>query len=439
MFRAGLYAGVSVGAISAAPGEATTPNFGLWEPWTIGLVSGVEEYPIVLEGFFPPEALSTDYVRIQVRSLPALAEVLNVRILVGTGNQSFPGLSGIDDGSHAIWQRLERGPFYGDWTNSVEHGPDAIAPVLILPTGVGTGTTTATLGVTTGEGNGTLYWVVTTSATKPTAAQIKAGQSHSGAAAADDGSLIITTAGAKTAGATGLADNTAYYAHFMHEDAEGNQSTVVSSASFATDVATPVTLHAVHEYATQNVAYADVKATFTGGAIGSAQANRRVIVAVTLLDGSGTAPTGVTVNGIAATLVSHSVQLSLWRANVPSGTTATVEVTSAFSVSHCGCSIASIRTGSPAPTEQPLFGWSGWSGDPPTVNVTTPTNGLTLTFAATSTMGATISWSNATEQTYLSDIIWATSLGTRSTAGAATVTAGGFIGDRGLLTASWGP
>jgi hypothetical protein len=115
-------------------------------------------------------------------------------------------------------------------------GGDTTAPVLSNPVDTVTGSTTASLSVDTDEGNGTLYWVVTTSATAPSKAQVKAGQNHLGAAAADSGSQAVSATGAQeiTGGASGLASNTAYFAHFMHEDAEGNQSNVVSGDGFTT-------------------------------------------------------------------------------------------------------------------------------------------------------------------------------------------------------------
>jgi hypothetical protein len=111
---------------------------------------------------------------------------------------------------------------------------DTTAPTLTSPTGTQTGSTTATIGATTDEANGTMYGVVTTSGTAPSVAQIQAGQDNSGTAAAYASSQAITTTGAKTFSATGLAASTAYYAHIQHKDAAANDSTVVSSAQFTT-------------------------------------------------------------------------------------------------------------------------------------------------------------------------------------------------------------
>lgn len=112
---------------------------------------------------------------------------------------------------------------------------DTTAPVLTSPTGTKTGETTATGTVDTDENNGSLYAVTTTSVTKPTKAQVKAGQNDGGTSAAWAGNQTITTTGTKNISISSLLASTAYYNHYMHEDAVGNQSTVATSASFTTD------------------------------------------------------------------------------------------------------------------------------------------------------------------------------------------------------------
>lgn len=112
--------------------------------------------------------------------------------------------------------------------------PDITAPILSSPTDAATGDTTASLSVTTDEGNGTLYWVVTTSSTPPSKAQVKAGQNHLGASAAASGSQAISSVGVKNMNATGLVAATSYFSHFMHEDAESNQSNVATADGFVT-------------------------------------------------------------------------------------------------------------------------------------------------------------------------------------------------------------
>lgn len=118
-------------------------------------------------------------------------------------------------------------------------GGDVTAPTLSAPVDAANGATASTAGVTTDEANGTLYVVVTTGATAPSAAQVKAGQDSAGAAAAYTGSQTVSAIGAQTISPapSGLAASTAYTTHFMHEDAAGNQSAVVSASGFTTAAA----------------------------------------------------------------------------------------------------------------------------------------------------------------------------------------------------------
>lgn len=108
---------------------------------------------------------------------------------------------------------------------------DIVAPTLSAPVGTSTGTTTATVGATTNEGNGKLYYVVTTSSSQPHTSQIKLGLTTTGTPAPKFGSIAVSSTGAKTANLTSMAAGT-YYAHLYHEDSSGNRSNTVSSSSF---------------------------------------------------------------------------------------------------------------------------------------------------------------------------------------------------------------
>ena len=110
-------------------------------------------------------------------------------------------------------------------------GGDVTAPVLSSPDFVATGSTTGTASVSTDEGNGTLYCVVTTSSTSPSAAQIKAGNDHTGSAAVFDASQAVSGTGTQNVSVTGLTASTTYYAHFVHDDAAANESNVSTDAT----------------------------------------------------------------------------------------------------------------------------------------------------------------------------------------------------------------
>ena len=121
---------------------------------------------------------------------------------------------------------------------------DVTAPTLSSPTDAANGSSAATGSVSTNEGNGTLYWVVSTSGTAPSAAQVKAGQMHTGAAAADSGSQSVSGTGVQTLSPapSGLTASTAYTIHFMHEDAAANQSSVASGDGFTTAAPSGISL-----------------------------------------------------------------------------------------------------------------------------------------------------------------------------------------------------
>lgn len=169
--------------------------------------------------------------------------------LLGIGGQSSGGSIDINVVYIVVFNRVLSGTEISDLhaTLGASHtfglltSGDTTAPVLTTPTGTATGSSTATVGATTDEGNGTMYAVVTTSATQPSVAQIKAGQNHTGAAAAWGGSVAVSSTGAKTLNATGLTSSTTYYGHVVHTDAATNDSNRVSSSSFTTSAPPTIT------------------------------------------------------------------------------------------------------------------------------------------------------------------------------------------------------
>tara|TARA_R110000772_G_scaffold235182_3_gene346783 strand:- start:160 stop:498 length:339 start_codon:yes stop_codon:yes gene_type:complete len=111
-----------------------------------------------------------------------------------------------------------------------------VAPLLLRPVDAANGATASTASVETGEADGTLYAVVTTSAVAPTAAQVKLGQDDSSVAATFAGNQVVTATGVQTIAPapSGLTTATAYTTHFMHEDSDNNQSAVVSASGLTT-------------------------------------------------------------------------------------------------------------------------------------------------------------------------------------------------------------
>lgn len=118
---------------------------------------------------------------------------------------------------------------------------DATPPTL---SAVGSSSVTgssADLSATSNE-SGTLYYVMTTSASAPTNTQVVAGQDNLGAAAFKSANAAVTADTAKTLSVSGLTDSTTYYFYIVAKDATGNNS-LVSSSSFTTpDVTAPLLL-----------------------------------------------------------------------------------------------------------------------------------------------------------------------------------------------------
>jgi hypothetical protein len=105
---------------------------------------------------------------------------------------------------------------------------DVTPPGLSAATATSIGPDRATPGVTTDENDGTLYFVLVPNGDVPSAAQIKAGQQSSGAAAIGSGNVAVVSTGAKTFTAvTGLTPSTAYDIWYLQRDLAGNDSTAV--------------------------------------------------------------------------------------------------------------------------------------------------------------------------------------------------------------------
>jgi len=110
------------------------------------------------------------------------------------------------------------------------------APILTSPTGTATSAETAHGTVTTDSAGGSLYTVVTGSATAPSAAQVKAGHDEFGLVVPYAGTIILVFfPGTLAFDATGLPQSTTFYFHYMHENGGSEQSAVVTSPSFTTE------------------------------------------------------------------------------------------------------------------------------------------------------------------------------------------------------------
>ena len=181
--------------------------------------------------------------------------------------------------------------------------PDVTAPTLSSPTDAANGSTAATGSVSTNEGNGTLYWVVSTSSTAPSAAQVKAGQMHTSRDAEASGSQAVSGTGVQTLSPapSGLTASTAYWIHFMHEDAATNQSAVASGDGFTTTAAGGITGHDTVVRVTSSATASSYSFTLAGVTSG-----QLIHLPVKIMcDSNIQTPASwtVTLNGVAATFI----------------------------------------------------------------------------------------------------------------------------------------
>jgi hypothetical protein len=102
-------------------------------------------------------------------------------------------------------------------------GADSNSISISLPGASATAATTATGSIVTTAATGTMYSLVTTNVEELGGAVINSGTQ-----------TTVTTAGIQTILVTGLTAATTYYMHFIHQNATGVFSTVVSSTSFTT-------------------------------------------------------------------------------------------------------------------------------------------------------------------------------------------------------------
>ena len=107
-------------------------------------------------------------------------------------------------------------------------GSDVTDPLLTLPTGTKTGSSTADGTVvskttTAQTGAGTLYYLASTSATA-TRSDVIAGDSQA-----------VTSDGQQSVSWTGLSASTEYYPHYLFLDKQGRYSNVATGTSFTTD------------------------------------------------------------------------------------------------------------------------------------------------------------------------------------------------------------
>lgn len=352
------------------------------------------------------------------------------------------------DGIKYARVRWKRGADISSWSNTVSKTIAGVAPVLTGPTDLPSSSTTGVGSVTTDVSHGTLYGVASTSATPPSKAQVKAGQMHTGAAAAASANEAITSAGLKDLTFAGLTPAATYYVHFMHEDAVGHQSDVVSADGFvAADVAFDVSFVEVATPQTTDASVYD----FTLD-IGVADPTRTIELVIGARQTSGTpnilsvTADGGNITGT-ETVAAEATGLGTWHwaLDIPSGTEATFRITFAATVSRCVCATYRIvGTGkSVTDTEFTTSATATSLARTPTI----PTDGVaicTAAFLGTDFSSPFIDWTNATRDSDLcmegADTQFSSAR--RTTAGSTEITATHTVAwnsNAALSVSVWGP
>ena len=152
---------------------------------------------------------------------------------IGNGRVSFGTQADTSNTSNVTWSNA----FSRDNTTvGLNVGTAASGPVLSLPTETSITDTTVTVGATTDDATGTLYYYISTSATAPSVANLK---SVSGSVKfGNDASLSV---GANTFAVTGLTASTNYYTYFIQNDG-ANDSNLLESGIWATIAAPTPTI-----------------------------------------------------------------------------------------------------------------------------------------------------------------------------------------------------
>lgn len=235
--RGGLGGGFSLTEPTLAFASATDPDSDNTQDFNATVFEDIEGYYVRLVGSYGATTVSEPYDIDQFNLIDGSEAVLLLATFL-TG--------AIPNGDVAFKCRIQSGAGDGtgtaasDWSNTVTKEIDQPAPTLTSPVDEAVTPTTSSGGVTTDISGGTLYAVVTVSATPPSAAQIKAGQDNSGAAATATASQAVTTTGAQTitGGFTGETPSTAYGGTYFVQETINGFSNVAAADGFTTPAST---------------------------------------------------------------------------------------------------------------------------------------------------------------------------------------------------------
>ena len=149
--------------------------------------------------------------------------------------------------------------------------------------------------------------------------------------------------------------------------------------------------------AVQYISFGSNTATFSNVAIGSAASDRIVVVGVGNSNTTFSPVTSVTIGGVSASSVgNHSAFASIWWALVPTGTTATIVVSSSDTFELLGIQVAAMTgAATSGPTGSSFVGLS-YQPDPYAITGVVPAGGIGIVYvSAGSPAGVTPVWTNA--------------------------------------------
>ena len=166
--------------------------------------------------------------------------------------------SALADGVHSLTAVHSRSGLASAASTALSVTIDTAAPTLSSPTGAQDGTTSsqADISVSTNDGTGTMWWIISTSATPPSVAQIQAGQDSTGSAAAKSGSAAVSASGVQSFTASSMTNGT-YFSYFQQRDVAGNDSAVSASASWVQTLSTITPVQTLQSPASTNTPWFD--------------------------------------------------------------------------------------------------------------------------------------------------------------------------------------
>lgn len=246
----------------------------------------------------------------------------------------------------------------------------------------------------------TVNFVIATSSTLPTPAQVAAGQTAAGAASPWAGNISFTAAGSyNTTAPAGL--NASYYVFLSPIDAAGNRSSVVTPLG-------PVTINTAAAGGVAAGFYGDARTALsqTVHTFDSATTSVTQALPATILNGkygifvytSAGVPSAVTISGVAATklgeIVSAPENISFWTATI-SGTGSNQIVVTLPSAQDCSITLVSSGT----KTFTTTYGFNrqlGVTDFPLLTNGTTnmPTAAGDIVFSAVRSSGVVSAWTS---------------------------------------------